>query len=418
MTWVKTKSSFFKIVLVSGGNIAASGLALTFFIICAKVLPLEDFGRYVLLTTLLFSLSTLMDFGTNSLFVAKSIKNDITATANLTSLFVLSKLLLFGVTSCVSLVVLVYSNLFSAPIFGLFMLGLFGYFIHNLYFSFFQKSELFLYGVLLNVFSGIIKASVAGLVYFQLIEFSYERAFFVFSGSLLSGLLLTPFLPMVLSKKPVVGADLLTFFKQASLAGTSQFIQAGWQGLTNTVVKVFLTFADTAVFSLSNKVAGIFSVLSYSIFTVLLPKNAKLKKQQHAYNLGESVLLAGILLTIGALAYLLIDPGFNLVFGTKYAASKAVLGLLILSASFNAVQMFLENYFYVEETTKFILIVNVTRLTCFVLLSKLLAQMYFLKGIAYAQAGSSFLAVLVLALFLVKTIWVSNRDNTTPIRHL
>lgn len=67
------KKSFINIFVVGAGNGINAILGLMFFTAVARTLSIEDFGKYALLASLLVSLSKIMDFGTNSLFVAKSI---------------------------------------------------------------------------------------------------------------------------------------------------------------------------------------------------------------------------------------------------------------------------------------------------------------------------------------------------------
>ena len=67
------KKPFLDIFVVGAGNGINALLGIMFFTAVARTLPIEDFGKYALLTSLLVSLSKIMDFGTNSLFVAKSI---------------------------------------------------------------------------------------------------------------------------------------------------------------------------------------------------------------------------------------------------------------------------------------------------------------------------------------------------------
>jgi len=62
-----------KVSFVSSGNLFNAVIGLVYLAAVAKNLSLEDFGKYAVLTALLTSISRLIDFGTNSMFVAKSI---------------------------------------------------------------------------------------------------------------------------------------------------------------------------------------------------------------------------------------------------------------------------------------------------------------------------------------------------------
>ena len=59
-----------KISLVGVGNLLNAGFGLVFLAAAAKALPVQDFGRYAFLTSLLVFMSKIVDFGSNSIFVA------------------------------------------------------------------------------------------------------------------------------------------------------------------------------------------------------------------------------------------------------------------------------------------------------------------------------------------------------------
>ena len=91
--------------LVSAGHFFIIVLGFIFFTVVARGLSLEDFGRYALFISLLLFLSKLTDFGTNPLFVAKSIsKSTSEGNSNLIDTFYSIKVILFLVTIPISLV--------------------------------------------------------------------------------------------------------------------------------------------------------------------------------------------------------------------------------------------------------------------------------------------------------------------------
>ena len=54
-------TSMIRIAFVGGGNAAGAGLGLLFLTAVARSLSLEDFGKYALITSVMVSLSRLMD---------------------------------------------------------------------------------------------------------------------------------------------------------------------------------------------------------------------------------------------------------------------------------------------------------------------------------------------------------------------
>ena len=90
-----------KISFVGLGNIFNAGLGFLFLTAVARTLDLETFGKYALLSTLLLTISKIVDFGANSVYVARSIKEQ---NAELSSTLFTLKVLQFLVSVPVSLI--------------------------------------------------------------------------------------------------------------------------------------------------------------------------------------------------------------------------------------------------------------------------------------------------------------------------
>ena len=69
------KKSLIKISYVSLGNILNAGLGFLYIAAVAKTLELNDFGKYALLASFLVIIAKIIDFGTNSIYVAGTISN-------------------------------------------------------------------------------------------------------------------------------------------------------------------------------------------------------------------------------------------------------------------------------------------------------------------------------------------------------
>ena len=65
--------SLYNISIVSTGNIFNAVLGMLFLFAVAKTLSIEVFGKYALITSVLVSISKIIDFGTNSIYVSNSL---------------------------------------------------------------------------------------------------------------------------------------------------------------------------------------------------------------------------------------------------------------------------------------------------------------------------------------------------------
>ena len=288
------KRSLFRISLVGVGNIANAVLGFVFLTAVAKILSVEDFGKYALLISLLVSVSKIIDFGTNSLFVAESI---VGGTADKDS-FLTAKVLLFLISVFITLPILYLLNLLAWESAILFIGGLVGYGVSYTLFPFFQKYEKFHLVVALNTVPAVVKGVFGVVILLNLLTISLTSAFGIFALAMLFSSLLGLFLPEKLTKFAFSPDKALTSLVKAAPAGASLLINESWQAISNTVITISKTLTDVGVFSLANKIANIFMLISLSIFTVLLPKNALRKKENLGYDVKETLVLSALVILV------------------------------------------------------------------------------------------------------------------------
>ncbi len=391
------KKSLLKISFVSGGNLFNTVLGFIFLTAVAKTLPIDEFGKYALLTTLLVGLSKIMDFGSNSYYVAQSIFGIL----QIEKTFISAKLILFMAAAFISLGVLTSLGLFAPYLLLIFILGLVAYGINYTFFAIFQKHQMFNFLVLINTIPAVIKVFFALLLFGQVITPSLSLTFSIFSLSIFGSGILYWFLPTkVLLAKPDL-SKVANLIKIASPAGIGQLINEGFPAIANSIAKITQGFADTGIFSLGNKISQIFALFSLSIFTVLLPKNATRRKTHQGYNFGETLILGIGVLVMAASATLFAKKFILLTFGDKFAESANLLNILIFASAFTAIHMFMENYFFVEEQTKALFYISTSKLIIFLGLCTALIPRYNLWGLALAQLMSAIAAVTTTALAIV-----------------
>lgn len=385
------KKSLSKISLVSAGNIFNAILGFAFLTAAAKTLSVEQFGKYALLTSLLVSLTKIIDFGTNSLFVAQSI----TKSKNLINSFITLKIILIFLTLPISYFILAVFRLLNFPIFIIFTIGVFAYGKNITLFAFFQKCEKFGLAVLLNTLPALIKSVFAVFVLFGLVRLNLLQTFSIFSASMISSALLYIFLPSEFKTFKLSFAEVKDLFFNAAPAGISQFINNGWSAISNSVAKLTNTFANVGIFSLADKIANVFSLISISIFTVLLPKNAERKKDNLKYDFKETIVLSGGIIVLSVVAMGISGAFIQKVFQQKYLGSIELLNILIAASAITAIHTFIENYFYIEEETKTLLFITISKLISFLLFCALLIPIFSIKGIAFSQLISAICALIV-----------------------
>jgi len=314
--------------------------------------------------------------------------------------FIYAKIVLTLIASFIGLIILKFMGLFN-PVLGMILIGgIVSYGLIYALYAFYQREEKYSLLVLLYTIPALIKALFAGLFHFQVLQTSVELAGAVFALSIMAGGLL------LIKENPLKGFKIslkknpLKLIKEAWPAGISQTITESWPALSNSIAKTLQGFSQVGIFALANKVSVIFSLLSLSIFTVLLPKNAKRKKQELKYSFDEVALLSMVLLLIGIVGIVVSKFVVINFFAPQFKDSLDLLNILIFAGVLTAIATFMENYFFIEEMTKKILVINLAKLGIFILSVFILMPSLALKGLAYAQLAAGLVAVITTAIFI------------------
>lgn len=391
--------SLFRILFIGFGNFFNAGLGFLFIAAVARSLSLADFGKYALLTSFLVFVAKITDFGTNSLYVAKAIRG----VGQSLDKFLSLKIFLLLSAIPVSLFFLLFFNFTQTEIVFIYLLGLFSYAINFALFGLFQKIENFLLLILLNTIPASIKGIFATLILLGIFKINMVQAFLIFSGSIIPSLFLYFYLPSELKSFRISTQGIKELFSETLPAGISQLTSEGWSAIANGIAKIAQSFENVGIYSLADKISGTFSLVSLSIFTVLLPKNAKYKKETNSYDLTETVFLALGVITLSFAAIVVGRYLVPVVFGEKFRESLTILNVLIFANAFTAIHTFMENYFFVEEQTGKLPLIYAAKLISFAFLVILLVPAYNLSGLAYSQLFAAILATVTTTILIIKT---------------
>lgn len=393
------RKSFKNISFVSAGNITNTILGFIFLTALARTLPLEEFGKYALLTSLLTFLAKGTDFGTNSLYISKAIT---TNDKNLTSVFYSLKTLLLILMIPTAIVVLKILNITNIYITLLFILGLIAYCINFTIYTLFQKNENYLMLIIANGIIALIKAVFAVFILLNIFKPNLVSAFGIFSLSIYPSLFLIYFLPKEFKQFKLSFSKTKKYVTEAFPAGVSLLISEGWSFVANIITKYAKDFSNVGIYSLADKLSNIFSLISFSIFTVLLPKNSIRKKENIGYDIKETILIS---IGIFALAFIGIVVSSILVvpvFGNNFQNSLPIIYILFMASAFMAINGFMENYFFVENKTKTLLPIALFRITIFVVSAIILIPSYEVSGVALASLlSNSLVTIIIFSILLI-----------------
>ena len=156
------------------------------------------------------------------------------------------------------------------------------------------------------------------------------------------------------------------------------------------------------MFSLAVKLSSIFSLASFSIFTVLLPNKAKEIRERKNYSIKTSILLSIIIFSCAIFMSLLAKSMLYLLFA-KYINILPIFYILIFSASFYAISGFLDNFFYVKEKTTTLLLINASKIITLIISVFYLTQIFGIIGTSYANLVTSILFTGITFLIILKT---------------
>ena len=392
-----------KISLVSAGNIVNAFFGVAFLTAIARTLSLEDFGKYALLTTILVSMSKVIDFGSNSYYVTDSLTDK---KYNLDT-FITLKILLFILATVVGIITLKLIDIFDIKTLFIFVSGIVAYVFNTTMFAFFQKVKKYEFAVGLNSLPAFIKLIFAVFILLGFVELNLHQAFAVFSFSVFSSLLLITKLPQEFSKIKLGFTNIKSLGIKSAPGGIALVIQNSWPTISNSIAKIAQNFESAGIFSIADKIASIFSLISISVFTVLLPENAERKEEHKKYNFEETFYIAIIILILAVIATITAQILLPLIFGEKYLDSNQLVGVLIFSSAFTAIHTFLDNFFYIENEIKFLMYVNILKLFIFLFLGIIFIQHFSLVGLAYAHLLTSIFALGITS-YKIKKVSIHN----------
>ncbi len=392
------KSSFLNLSIVGFSNFINLGLGLILFSAAAKTLSLDDFGVYSLLTILLVWFSKIIDFGSNSDFVSNFLSKNKSYLNELINFKIISFLIssLLGTVTVYFAINYYYSfkntliNLDLNLILPLFVLGLLFYGVNYLLFALYQKEEKFFKASLLNFIPALIKGTMGALVLLGVFNFDLNFFFVVFALSMAgSSIFLIDKLKDMRNFK--LNFKISHFLKNFFLAGTSQQINESWGPISNSLAFILKNLSDLGNYSFASKLSNVFSVISYSIYTVILTSNAKRKRDSLSYNLKESLILGAFLILIALIGTLLAPIVIPIIFGDKFSDSVAIFSILIFSGALSSIHKFLDNYFFVEEKSVTLFTFTSLKLVLFTILSFIFINSFGIIGLALADLTVSFI---------------------------
>lgn len=389
--------SFGKISLVGTGNVLNALFGFAFLTVVARSLDIETFGKYALLSTLLLTISKLVDFGANSVSVARSITEEDKNLPN--SLYTL-KIIQFFISIPISLITLNLLGINNLLISGVFILGIFAYTINYLFYALFQMKEKFAEMVLINTLPQTIKLIFAGLILSGAVAPSLNITFGIFSLSMFATLFLLRRLPDDARSMRFDLTNVTKLFKQSYPAGFSQIVYESWGSINNIIAKTIKGFGDVGILSLANKISNIFSLVSLSVFAVLLPKNAKSKLKGTSYDYIEAGTIAVSILILAFISIGFSEIFIVKIFGTKFSGSVKLLDILIFASAISSIHSFLENLFFVENKTNYIFAITSVKLFSYLVSALILVPGYSIYGICWANLVSALAGLIATIGFI------------------
>ncbi len=394
-----------KISIVSVGNIGNAFLGVLFLTAVARSLSIEEFGKYALLTTLLVSMSKVIDFGSNSTYVAEASEEN---NENIDS-FLILKAGMLTLAYFVGTLILYFTDLLNLATFITYTLGIIAYSFNITVFALFQKKRMYKEAVLLNSVPASIKGLLGVIALSGLMSLTLERAFAIFAGSVYFSLILYPKIPRLYKTLNVgfINKEYVRHLAKTGFpGGVALIIQHSWPTISNTIAKIAKDFTSAGIFSVADKIANIFTLISVSVFTVLLPENAQRKRLNQKYDYKGTFYISLVIILLALFATVAGTILLPIVFGQKYIESVPILWILILSSAFTAIHTFMDNYFYVHKNVKPLMYINLLKLGAMVILGFALIKQLNLIGLAYAQ-------LIAASITLAVTIWIIKKLEST-----
>jgi O-antigen/teichoic acid export membrane protein len=309
--------------------------------------------------------------------------------------------LLLGFALILALTLIAVLHLFQLDFALILVVGVITYCINFILYALFQKLEKYGILILLNSVMSVIKLVFAILIFLNLFQPSVTSAFGIFSWAVIPSLLLGVFLPKELKTFGLSFKHVKTFAKDAFPGGISQMVTESWSTIAGSLAKIIKDFSNVGIYSLADKLSAIFSLIAYSVFTVLLPQNAKRKQQAMKYNLTETLLISVLVLILAAVGCVVANIIVIPIFGAKFTASLPIIYILFFANALLAISSFTENYFFVEGKTNYLLPISLVKVGTFVVLAVIFTPIYSLIGLALSQLVASIFAIIIMTGLIV-----------------
>lgn len=377
---------FINLVIVGMGNLINAFGGFAYLISASKILSVENFGKYSFLISFFIFMAKLTELGTTSSFVSLSIKEGKNYNK---SLYVL-KFILTVFVILISFPILLLYKFTNFEVFISLCVGYIGYVLNDYLFALFQKDESFIKTTFVNALPALFKLVFALLLisYFKTNDAPLLTTLNIYFFALFTSLFLFPFISK--NRQPIPNNGIKDLARIGFPGGVSQALNTAIPAINSSIILLKTSFEGVGMFSLAEKLSSIFSLASFSIFTVLLPNKAKEIRERKNYSIKTSILLSIIIFSCAIFMSLLAKSMLYLLFA-KYINILPIFYILIFSASFSAISGFLDNFFYVKEKTTTLLLINITKIFTLVISVFYLTQNFGITGAAYANLFTSIL---------------------------
>ncbi len=380
--------------IVGTGNIVNALGGFVFVLAAAKVLSVSEYGTFALLTSIFILTAKLTELGTTSSFVSFSVKQNRSPFLGLLTLKVGMTILAFLFT----LVVLYIYAQFNLTNVVLFFVGFVGYALNDYLFAVFQEKEKFLGTTLVNSLPAGLKLLFGAAIWFEFFKTTGSQVLGIYLLALLASVLIFPLLPSVdLSKNVNLKTDIENLIRLGFPGGFSQMLNLSIPAINGSLLYFTLSTHELGVFTFADKIASIMTLVGLSIFTVLLPKKAKDFKLTNNYSFNQLIPLIVIVIFSVTVIVMTASPVISNLFGQKYVESIFILKILAVTGGVNAVCLFLDNFFFVTESTKKLLGISFVKVTT-------LAVIGYFACLSYGVAGLAYVNLIVASLFLLVTV--------------
>lgn len=387
------------LIIVGTGNFINALGGFIYLLAVARVLTVEDYGKYAFLIATSLLLAKFTELGTTSSFVTQSIKNS----KNYRKSLLFLKIGLTALVIVANTIILHFYNLLNLHTFLAFLIGYVGYSANDYIFALSQLSENFINTTLVNMLPALFKLILGIAFIFAFRNVTLNQTLYFYFLALLTSFFILPAIKKDTYEKEVeTTKGIKDLANKGFLGGLSQALNLSVPALNSNLILLKSNFSQLGIFALSEKLSSIFVLASMTIFTVLLPKKAKEVKEKNKYDFSQVFILSFLIVLAAGIMIALSKPTLNLLF-PKYIETLPILYLMIISASLTAIATFMDNYFYIVEKTLNLLALNILKVLILGVSVFVLTAKYGIIGAAYANIITS-VTILLLTFVTIKKI--------------